>query len=135
MLERGHSGIYQVPRTKSAREGVSPRCAMLPRDRRTTTSFHKRRKKMACKEGNEVLTHWCEDIFCMGKDQVLCKVPSKEDIHQILYSCHNDVCGGHFAHELTCRKVLQAGFAWPSLHRDAHFWCKTCDAFQCTGPR
>ena len=23
-----------------------------------------------------------------------------------------------------CRKVLQAGFVWPSLQRDAHFWCK-----------
>ena len=47
-----------------------------------------------------------EDLFCIGKDQVHWKVPSKEDIHQILYSCHNGVCGGHFAHEITCRKVL-----------------------------
>ena len=47
-----------------------------------------------------------EDIFSMGKDQVLQKVPSKEDIHQVLCSCHNDVCGGHFAHELACKKVL-----------------------------
>ena len=47
-----------------------------------------------------------EDLFCLGKEQVLWKLPSKEDIHQILYSCHNDVCGGHFAHELTCKKVL-----------------------------
>ena len=76
-----------------------------------------------------------EDLFCKGKDQVLRKVPSKEDIHRILHSCHNDVCSGHFAYELTCRKVLQAGFVWPSLQRDAHFWCKTCDACQRTGPR
>ena len=47
-----------------------------------------------------------EDLFCMGKDQVLWRVPSKEDIHRVLYSCHNDVCGGHFAYELTYRKVL-----------------------------
>ena len=47
-----------------------------------------------------------EDLFCMGKDQVLWKVPSKEDIHRVLYLCHNDVCGGNFAHELTYRKVL-----------------------------
>ena len=51
-----------------------------------------------------------EDLFCMGKDQVLWKVPSKEAIHRILYSCHNDVCGGHIGYELTCRKVLQVGF-------------------------
>ena len=71
----------------------------------------------------------------MGKDQVLQKAPSKKDIFKILYLCHNDVCGGHFAHELTCRKVLQEGFVWPYLQRDAHFWCKTCDAYQRAGPR
>ena len=49
-----------------------------------------------------------KDLFCKGKDQVLWKVLSKEDIHCILHSCHNDVCGGHFVYELTCRKVLQA---------------------------
>ena len=62
-----------------------------------------------------------EDLFRIGKEQVLWKVPSKEDIHKILHSCHNDVCGGHFAHELTCRKVLQARFVWPSLQRDVNF--------------
>ena len=76
-----------------------------------------------------------EDLFCMGKDLVLWKVPSKEDIHKILHSCHNDVCGGHFAYELTGKKVLQARFVWPSLHRDAYFWCKTCDACRHTRPR
>ena len=69
------------------------------------------------------------------KDRVLRKVPSQEDIHQILHLCHNNACGGHFAYELTCRNILQAGFVWPSLQRDAHFWCKSCDACQRTGPR
>lgn len=69
-----------------------------------------------------------DDLLWQGQDQVLHKVPLQADIHQILYACHNDICGGHFACELTCRKVLQAGFIWPSLQRDAFFWCKTCDA-------
>ena len=56
-----------------------------------------------------------KDLFCRGKDRVLWKIPFKEDIHRILHSCHNDVYGGHFAYELTCRKVLDAGFVWPSL--------------------
>ena len=62
-----------------------------------------------------------EDLFCKGKDQVLRKAHSQEDIHRILHSCHNDVCGRHFAYEITCKKVLQARFVWPSLQRDAHF--------------
>lgn len=38
-----------------------------------------------------------EDLFCLGKDQILRKVPPSGDIHRILHSCHDDVCGGHFA--------------------------------------
>ena len=76
-----------------------------------------------------------EDLYCLGKDQILRKVPPKEEIHRILNACHDSICGGHFAHDITCRKVLQYGFVWPSLHRDAHFWCKACDACQRTGPR
>ena len=71
-----------------------------------------------------------DHLFCLGKDQVLRKVPPSGDIHRNLHSCHNDVCGGHFAQDITCRKVLQAGFVWPSLQRDAQFWCKTCDICQ-----
>ena len=59
-----------------------------------------------------------DDLFCLGKDEVLRKVPPSGDIHQILHSCHNDVCGGHFAQDITCKKVLQAGLVWPSLHSE-----------------
>ena len=62
-----------------------------------------------------------KDLFYQGKDQVLQKVPSQEDIHRILHSCNNDVCDGHFASELTCKKILQGSFIWPSVQRDAHF--------------
>ena len=71
----------------------------------------------------------------MGKDQVLRKVPTKEEISTIMHACHDGVCGGHFAHDITYRKILQARFIWPSIHRDVHFWCKACDACQIFGPR
>ena len=69
-----------------------------------------------------------DDLYCVGKDQILRRVPSKKEIHQILHSCHDGVSGGHFSFDLTCKKVLQTRFTWPSLIRDAYFWCKTCDA-------
>ena len=37
---------------------------------------------------------------------------------------------GHFALDVTSRKILQAGFVWPSPHPDAHHWCKTCHECQ-----
>lgn len=74
-------------------------------------------------------------LYCMGKDNVLRRVPHEDEIESILEACHEGVCGGHFAHDITSRKILQSGFVWPSLHHDVSFWCKSCDACQRTGPR
>ena len=76
-----------------------------------------------------------EDLYCKGKDLVLRRVPLSHEIESILSSCHDGVCGGHFAQEITSRKILQAGFVWPSLHRDVQHWCKTCKVCQKTGVR
>ncbi|XP_068641934.1 uncharacterized protein, partial [Aristolochia californica] len=42
-------------------------------------------------------------------------------------------CGGHFGARKTAAKVLQCGFYWPSLFRDAHEFCQVCDKCQRTG--
>ena len=57
-----------------------------------------------------------DDIYYLGKDQVLQRVPLSIDIQDILASCHEGVCGRHFALDITSRKILQAGFVWPSLN-------------------
>ncbi|MCO5608969.1 hypothetical protein L7F22_063187 [Adiantum nelumboides] len=71
-----------------------------------------------------------EHLYHKGKDLVLRRVPLVKEIEKILMSCHDGVCGGHFAQEITSRKILQAGFVWPSLHRDVQHWCKACKACQ-----
>ena len=58
----------------------------------------------------------------MGKDNVLRRVANEDEIESILESCHEGVCGGHFAQEITSRKILQASIVWPSLHQDVSFW-------------
>ncbi|XP_034701960.1 uncharacterized protein LOC117926777 [Vitis riparia] len=42
-------------------------------------------------------------------------------------------CGGHFASQKTAMKVIQSGFWWPSLFKDAHSMCKGCDRCQRLG--
>ncbi|MCO5548629.1 hypothetical protein L7F22_002089 [Adiantum nelumboides] len=76
-----------------------------------------------------------EHLHHKGKDLVLRRVPLVKEIEKILMSCHDGVCGGHFAQEITSRKILQAGFVWPSLHRDVQHWCKACKACQQAGDR
>ncbi|MCO5613463.1 hypothetical protein L7F22_067740 [Adiantum nelumboides] len=76
-----------------------------------------------------------DHLYHKGKDLVLRRVPLVKEIEKILMSCHDGVCGGHFAQEITSRKILQVGFVWPSLHRDVQHWCKACKACQQAGDR
>ena len=51
----------------------------------------------------------------------------------ILNHCHTLSCGGHFGGQRTTKKVLQSGFYWPSLFKDAHKFVSTCDKCQRMG--
>ncbi|BBN69092.1 transposable element gene [Prunus dulcis] len=42
-------------------------------------------------------------------------------------------CGGHFGPKRTATKVLQSGFFWPTLFKDAYLFCSTCDKCQRVG--
>ncbi|MCO5591592.1 hypothetical protein L7F22_045580 [Adiantum nelumboides] len=42
-----------------------------------------------------------EHLYHKGKDLVLRRVPLVQEIERILMSCHDGVCGGHFAQEIT----------------------------------
>ena len=51
---------------------------------------------------------------------------------EILKHCHSLECGGHFNGQRTMAKVLQSGFYWPSIFKDAHLFAKSCDQCQRT---
>ncbi|XP_075500108.1 uncharacterized protein LOC142538692 [Primulina tabacum] len=42
-------------------------------------------------------------------------------------------CGGHFSSNKTTTKILQCGFYWPSLFKDTHLFCKSCENCQKMG--
>ncbi|XP_042018994.1 uncharacterized protein LOC121766823 [Salvia splendens] len=69
----------------------------------------------------------------MGADQVIrCCIPDWEQ-EDVLVHCHTLACGGHFGPKKAARKVLDSGFYWPSIHRDAYEFCKRCPRCQLTG--
>ena len=51
----------------------------------------------------------------------------EDEMHSILNHCHTRPCGGHFGGQRKAAKVLQLGFYWPSLFKDAHQFVSTCD--------
>ena len=45
----------------------------------------------------------------------------------ILGHYHENACRSHFASQKTTMNILQYGFYWPSLFKDAHAMFRTCD--------
>ncbi|KAL6332918.1 hypothetical protein AAG906_019923 [Vitis piasezkii] len=69
--------------------------------------------------------YWEESfLFKYCADQIIRKCVPEEEQQGILSHCHESACGGHFASQKTAMKVLQSGFTWPSLFKDAHIMCR-----------
>lgn len=54
---------------------------------------------------------------------------TEEEIHDILYHYHSSEYGDHFGSQRTTMKVLQQGFYWPTLFKDANSFVKQYDRF------
>jgi hypothetical protein len=52
---------------------------------------------------------------------------------EILRKCHGSAYGGHHARDITAQKVLQSGFYWPALFKDARKFILSCDECQRVG--
>ncbi|KAL4331951.1 hypothetical protein GQ457_07G004190 [Hibiscus cannabinus] len=75
--------------------------------------------------------YWDEPyIFKQCADQVLRRCVPEEEQKDIMYHCHAAACGGHFGGNKTAAKILQSGFYWPTLFKDAHAFAKACDRCQ-----
>ena len=55
------------------------------------------------------------------------------EIQPILEACHSSECGGHFGPQRTAKKVLDCGFWWPTLFKDANRLCVSCHQCQKSG--
>ncbi|CAN6712699.1 unnamed protein product [Malus baccata var. baccata] len=69
--------------------------------------------------------------FC--PDQIVRRCVHDSEFRSILSFCHTYACGGHFGTQRTALKVLQCGFYWPSIFKDARTFCLTCDKCQRMG--
>nr|CAN60144.1 hypothetical protein VITISV_014390 [Vitis vinifera] len=75
--------------------------------------------------------YWEEPfLFKYCVDQIIRKCVPEQEQQEILSHCHESTCGGHFAYQKIAMKVLQSGFSWPSLFKDAHTMCRSYDRCQ-----
>ena len=82
----------------------------------------------------KVKYYFWEDLilFKQCADQIIRRCVPKSEVGEILTHCHSLECGGHFNGQRTAAKVLQSGFYWPSIFKDAHSFEKSCDLCQMT---
>ncbi|KAM2008515.1 hypothetical protein ACFX16_003394 [Malus domestica] len=66
-------------------------------------------------------------------DQIIRRCVHDSEFQSILNFCHTYACGGHFGTQRTARKVLECGFYWPTIFKDARTFCMACDRCQRTG--
>ena len=56
-----------------------------------------------------------------------------EEMENILKHCHSLEVGGHFGGAKIAAKILQSGFYWPSIFKDAFKFVNLCDHCQRVG--
>ena len=75
---------------------------------------------------------WAEpELFHQGADQILRRCVPEEEQYSILKFCHSNPGGGHYAAKVTAHKVLESGFYWPAIFKDAldfYLKCLPCQA-------
>ncbi|KAI3708571.1 hypothetical protein L2E82_37828 [Cichorium intybus] len=73
------------------------------------------------------------DLFKLGEDQIIRRCVPDEEIGEIMDHCHASTCGGHFSMKKTGYKILESGFYWPTIFKDAHKMVKECLNYQQLG--
>lgn len=67
----------------------------------------------------------CGDyLYHQRKDEVLQWALEKMDVSTILSEFHEGICEGHFVERITA-KILQGGYNWPTLFKNAMEYCRT----------
>ena len=57
----------------------------------------------------------------------------EDEIYDILRACHDEPYGGHFVDRITGHKVLQMGYYWPMIFKDAKKYVQSCNSCQRMG--
>ncbi|WJX91525.1 hypothetical protein P8452_73291 [Trifolium repens] len=93
-------------------------------------TWHQRKKFL--RQANQYV--WDDPyLFKIGADNLLRRCVTQEEATSILWHCHNSPYGGHYNGERTAAKVLQSGFFWPTLFKDAYKYVQRCDSCQKVG--
>ncbi|XP_072071969.1 uncharacterized protein [Arachis hypogaea] len=69
-------------------------------------------------------------LYKRGISTSLLKCVPTSKIEEVLEEVHNGICGNHLGVRSLARKVIRAGFFWPTLQKDATDFIKKCQPCQ-----
>ncbi|GJY91660.1 reverse transcriptase domain-containing protein [Tanacetum coccineum] len=72
-------------------------------------------------------------LFKVCSDGMIRRCISGPESRTILDQCHHGPTGGHYGPNITAKKVLDSGFYWPTIIKEAHTLVRLCEACQKTG--
>lgn len=100
--------------------------------RKIPQEFTKKQVKKLLNEAKKFL--WDEPfLFKRCPDGMIRKCVPKSEMRDILWHCHGLAYGGHFGPERTSAKILQSGFYWPTIFKDAREFVHQCNECQRAG--
>ncbi|CAM6093902.1 unnamed protein product [Calypogeia fissa] len=68
-----------------------------------------------------------------GIDGRLRRCLEEKEIKVVIRAMHKEEAGGHYAATTTTRKILDARYWWPTLHKDVNLFVRGCDPCQRVG--
>ncbi|GJW32925.1 reverse transcriptase domain-containing protein [Tanacetum coccineum] len=71
-------------------------------------------------------------LFKVCSDGMIRRCISGPETQTILDQCHHGPTGGHYGPNITAKKVLDSGFYWPTIIKEAHTLVRLCEACQRT---
>ncbi|XP_075099310.1 uncharacterized protein LOC142176134 [Nicotiana tabacum] len=83
----------------------------------------------------EARHYYWEDpyLFKFCADDIIRRYAPETEMNNILSHCHDGTVGGHYGGRKKTAKVLEVGFFWPTLFKDARNYVTTCDTCQRIG--
>jgi hypothetical protein len=69
-------------------------------------------------------------MYKVGQDNIMCKCLTTSKAQIVIKELHARMVGGHFVANITIKKILDAGYWWPTLFKDTNDFCKSYDSCQ-----
>ncbi len=67
-------------------------------------------------------------MYKVGQNNIMHKCLTSLEAHIVLKELHEGVAGRNFVADITIKKILDVRYWWPTLFKDTHDFCKSCDS-------